>query len=247
MAAAQPVNVSSSSGGGWRALIWIALAAIGVGFAGYVFLAPYQKMKSALTERSTELGAQRAAVDEVSAERDKLKAEVAGYVAAADQRAVLESKRKASIQAVAGSLAQVNSALAELGASVAPGAQAIDISFQVAKVIDRNGIDVSDAGAAALQLVAGAVKKAGAHVAIKVRASAAPPPRELKSLFRTAGEMHAVRAARIMSALENAGLLPDQVSIVGVGQADKVPPPRGRGRKAPPGPPERLEIQVEPG
>jgi hypothetical protein len=78
-------------------------------------------------------------------------------------------------------------------------------------------------------------------VRIKARASSAPPPRERKGLFHSAGEMQAVRAARVMSALEDAGISPEAVGIVG--QAEKVPP-HTRGKKA--APPDRLDIEVEP-
>jgi flagellar motor protein MotB len=246
MAAGQQV---SAKGGGWKAVGFMALAAAGIGFAGYVFLAPYQKMKSALATRSAELGTQRSAAEEASTERDKLKAEVDKYSAADGERAAAESKRKGEIAAVTAQLTQLKPVLEELGAAVVSSGAGLQVTFQVAKMIDRNGIDVSEGGVAALQIVAGAVKKAGARVRIKVRASVVPPPRELKSLFRTAGEMHAVRAARVMSALENAGLGPEQVSIVGVaaGPADKPPPSRGRGRKAAPPSHERLDIEVEPG
>ena len=43
------------SGSGWKAMLWFAVAAAGVGFAGYVFLVPYQKMQSALGTRTGEL------------------------------------------------------------------------------------------------------------------------------------------------------------------------------------------------
>jgi flagellar motor protein MotB len=246
MPAVQQVTKES----GWKALGFMALAAAGIGFAGYVLLAPYQKMKSALATRSAELGAQRSAADEASTERDRLKAAVDKYSAADSERAAAETKRKGEVDAVATQLSSLKSVLDELGAAVVSGPTGLQVTFQVAKMVDRNGIDVSEGGAAALQIVAGAVKKAGARVRIKVHASTFPPPKELKSLFRTAGEMHAVRAARVMSALENAGLSPEQVSIVGVaaGPGDKPPPSRGRGKKgAPPPSRERLEIEVEPG
>jgi hypothetical protein len=245
-----PVQQVSAKANGWKALGFMALAAAGIGFAGYVFLAPYQQMKSALATRSAELGAQRSAADEVSNERDRLKTAVDKYSAAEAERTAADTKHKGEVDAVATQLNALKPVLDELGAAVVSGPSGVQVTFQVAKMIDRNGIDVSEGGVAALQIVAGAVKKAGARVRIKVRASTFPPPKELKTLFRTAGEMHAVRAARVMSALENAGLSPEQVSIVGVagGPADKPPPTRGRGKKgAPPPSRERLDIEVEPG
>ena len=61
------------SGGGWKAMLWFAVAAAGVGFAGYVFLFPYQKMQTALVTRTAELQAERSTAAEATAERDKLK------------------------------------------------------------------------------------------------------------------------------------------------------------------------------
>src|SRR3954470_14549967 len=85
-----------SSGGGWKSLLYFMLAAAGVGFAGYLFLVPYQQVKGALSARSTELGAERSAAQELTGERDKLKAEVTRLSAAADDKAANDGKRKAA-------------------------------------------------------------------------------------------------------------------------------------------------------
>ena len=81
---------------------------------------------------------------------------------------------------------------------------------------------------------------------VVARTSSAPPPKELRSLFHTAGEMRAVRAARVMSALEDAGLPPAQLGIVG--EADKpAPRPHGKGKKAvAAAPADQLDFQVDP-
>ena len=94
-------------------------------------------------------------------------------------------------------------------------------------MIDTNGIDVSDAGQAALKILAEAAKKESAKIAVIARTSSAAPPKDLKNLFHTPGELHAVRAARLMSALEDAGMAPSKLSIVG--EADK---PTRRARAA---------------
>jgi hypothetical protein len=235
MAAARQVR----SGGGWKSLFWFAVAAAGVGFAGYVFLVPYQKLQSMLSTRLTELGAERGAAQEATVERDKLKAEVAKYAALVTDKAVVDTRRKGQVEAIA---AQLKPGLEELGATIVGDGAALLVSFPASRVIDPNGIDVSEAGTAAFKILVGAVKKSGARARIKARASAAPPPRELKGLFHTAGEMQAVRAARVMSALEDAGLAPDHVMIVG--QTEKTSAQHARGKKAPP--PDRLDIEVEP-
>jgi hypothetical protein len=145
---------------------------------------------------------------------------------------------------------QLRPALEPLGAQVAVeeggGADKsggiLTVTFPVDKVIDTNGIDVSEGGVAALKIFAGSVKTAGAKTHVVARASAAPPPKDLKNLFHSAGELHTFRAARVLSALEDDGLAPASISIVG---AVEKPAPRARGKKAVP-PPDHLDIQVEP-
>src|SRR5205823_7164857 len=121
----------------------------------------------------------------------------------------------------------------------------VQVSFAASKLIDKNGIDVSDGGMAAVKILAGAAKKQGASVRIHARSSAAPPPKELRALFHSAGEMNAVRAARMLSALESAGLQPSRVTIIG--QSASPAARAGRGKKAPPPPaPDRPEADVQP-
>jgi hypothetical protein len=225
-----------------KALFWFAIAFAGLGFAGYVYLIPYQKMQHAVALRQAELATQRAAADEASAERDKLKARVDSYVSQDKDKAEAEAKKKAALDALSTGL---KGGLEELGGTVALQGEALRIGFPAPKVIDSNGIDVSEAGQTVLKLLAGTVKKENAKVRILARTSSAPPPKELRKLFKTAGEVHTVRAARVMSALEEAGISPSALTIVG--QADK-PPPRARGRKGPPpAPPDHLDLEVEPG
>jgi hypothetical protein len=236
MAAAQP-----RSGGGWKQLFWFAVAFTGLGFAGYVYLVPYQKMQHVVGSHQAELAGERSAAEAATAERDKLKADLERYTSADKEKGAAESKRKAASDAL--SLA-LKTGLEELGATVSADGAKLAVSFPVAKVIDANGMDVSDAGQAAMKILAGAAKKEDAKVRVVARTSSAAPPKELRSLFHTAGEMRTVRAARVMSALEDAGLPAAQVGIIG--EADK-PAPRGRGKKAAAAAPgDHLELQVEP-
>jgi hypothetical protein len=227
------------SGGGWKAMFWIAVAMAGVGFAGYVFLVPYQRMQTELGTRSVALNDARATATETAAERDKVKAELAKFTDAEKEKAAGESKKKAAVDAL---ITQLRPGLEGLGGSVAVEEGVLVVSFPADKVIDANGIDVSDGGIAALKMVAGSLKGANAKARILSRASSAPPPKELKSLFHSAGEQHAVRAARVMSALVDAGLAPTSLSIVG--EVEKAAP-HAKGKK-PSAAPERLDIQVEP-
>jgi hypothetical protein len=236
MAAAQP-----RSGGGWKMLLGFAVAFAGLGFAGYVYVIPYQKMHNAVQAHQAEMAGERNAAESVTAERDKLKGDLERYTSADKEKGAAESKRKAASDAL--SLA-LKTGLEELGATVTADGAKLAVTFPVAKVIDANGMDVSDAGQAALKILAGAAKKEDAKVRVVARTSSAAPPKELRGLFHTAGEMRTVRAARVMSALEEAGLPPTQVSIIG--EADK-PGPRAHGKKgAAAQPADHLELQVEP-
>jgi hypothetical protein len=234
MAAAQP-----SSGGSWKLLLGFMVAFAGLGFAGYVYVIPYQKMQRAAGSRQAEISGAQNAAESATAERDKLKADLEKYTSADKEKGAAESKRKTASDALALAL---KTGLEELGATVTADGAKLAVGFPVAKVIDANGMDVSDAGQAAMKILAGAAKKEDAKVRVIARTSSAPPPKELRGLFHTAGEMRAVRAARVMSALEDAGLPPAQVSIIG--ESDKGGS-RGRGKKAA-APADHLELQVDP-
>jgi hypothetical protein len=230
------------SGGGWKQLFWFAVAAAGLGFAGYVYVIPYQKMEHAVASRQAELTTARTTADEATAERDKLKADLSKYLSADTEKAATDSKRKTTADALASGL---RPGLQQLGATVTVDGAVLHVSFLAPKVIDANGIDVSETGQAALKILAGAATKEEAKVRIAVRSSSAQPPKELRSLFHTAGEMRAVRAARVMSALEEAGLPATHLEIVG--EADRPPPRAPRGKKAQAQlPPDHLDLEVEP-
>ena len=232
---------ATRSGSGWKSLLWIAFGMAGVGFAGWVYLVPYQKMQRAASSHQSEVASERSTTESVTAERDKLKAEVARYADAAKQKESTESKHKETADALIGDL---KPGLEQLGANVTGNGGAVQISFAAGKLIDKNGIDVSDEGMAAVKILAGTAKKDGASVPIHARSSAAPPPKELKALFHSAGEMNAVRAARLLSALESAGLAPAKITIVG---QPAPPAPHGGRKKAPPPAPDRIELDVQAG
>jgi hypothetical protein len=236
-------GVQPRSGGGWKQLFWFAVAATGLGFAGYVYLIPYQKMEHAVGSRQAELTSARNTAEEATAERDKLKAQLGKYMGADKDKAATDAKRRTTADALATGL---RPGLEELGATVTVDGAVLQVSFLASKVIDANGIDVSEAGQAALKILAGAAKKEEAKVRIQARTSSAQPPKELRSLFHTAGEMRAVRAARVMSALEDAGLPSTHVEIVGA--ADKPAPraPRGKKAQVQPAPVDHLDLEVEP-
>ena len=236
--------MASSSSGGWKSLFYFAVAAAGLGFAGYVYLVPYSKMERAVGSGASAVVEQQRAAASAVAERDKLKADLAKFTSAASEKAASEAKQKATITALS---AQLKPGLEALGATVAGEDTVLSVSFPATKLIDANGIDVSDGGMAAVKILAEAAKKENAKVRIRAKSSSAPPPKELRSLFRTAGEMNAVRAARVMSSLQSAGVQPSRVTIIG-DAADKSAPRAAKGKKGAPAPSsDRVELELEPG
>jgi hypothetical protein len=232
----------SSSGGSWKSLFYFLLAAAGVGFAGYVYLVPYQKMERAVGSNQSAINDERHAAESAVSEREKLKAEIARLNAAVADKSKADAKSKTTIDTLA---TQLKPGLEALGATIAAEASALGVSFPAAKMIDSNGIDVSDGGLAAVKILADAAKREGAKIRIRARSSAAAPPKELRSLFRTAGEMNAVRAARVMSSLEHAGVAPARITIFGdVAEKGQARPARGKKAAAPVA--DRVELEIEP-
>jgi len=242
---------------GWKQLGWLAIAAAGVGFAGYLYLVPYRQLAGGLELRSRELRQERTEGHELLADRDRLKGSVDKFEASAQEKAAAGAKQREALEALA---AQIRPPLQELGATVEMGEGRVKISLSPDKAIDKNGIDVSGEGNAVLKILAGAMKRSGGVAHIKAKFGTAPAPKQLRSLFGTVGEVSAVRAARVMSALEGAGLPPERLSIVGEVGTEKETPskpiPRGAGRRkraaaaaaaAASTMGERLDIEVEPG
>jgi hypothetical protein len=48
-----PSSDASSSGLGWKNLFWLSLAALGLGFAGYLYLMPYRQLNGTLEQRAS--------------------------------------------------------------------------------------------------------------------------------------------------------------------------------------------------
>ena len=151
---------ASSSGGSWKSLFYFLLAAAGVGFAGYVYVVPYSKMERAVGSNESAIADERRAAEVAIAERDKLKADLAKFTAAAADKAATESKHKTTIDTLA-TAAQTGAGGAGRDRRRRAGRDARDgrVSFPATKMIDANGIDVSDAGMAAIKILAETTKK----------------------------------------------------------------------------------------
>jgi len=239
----------------WKSLFWLSIAAIGVGFAGFLYLMPYRQLTGTLESRVRELTDEREEGHQLATERDQLKSSVEKFEATQKERADKTAKGRQEIDAMA---TQLKPALQELGAAISSDNGRMLVSLAPEKAVDRNGIDVSSEGAAVLKILAGAIKRTGGSVHIKARFGSGPAPKQLRSLFGTTGEVAAVRAARVMSALEGAGLAPERLTIVGAPESSKDAPrplPRGSSRRrraaaaaaAAATSEDRLDIEVEPG
>jgi len=163
---------------GWRQLGWLAAAALGVGFAGYLYLFPYRQLTGTLETRSRELRQERSDGHEVAADRDRLKATVDKVEATERDKAADAGKHREVLEAMA---AQLKPPLQELGVKLTVADGKLLVSLAPDKAIDRNGIDVSGEGNAALKILAGAMKRNGtsAHqgaVRHRPRAEAAAQP-----------------------------------------------------------------------
>jgi hypothetical protein len=218
------------------------LAAAGVGFAGYVYLVPYSKMERAVGNNQSAIADERRAAEAAVSERNKLKDDLSKYASLAADKSATESKKKTTVDTLS---TQLKPPLEAMGGTVGAEGGVLAISFPAAKLIDANGIDVSDAGVPAIKLLAETTKKEGGKVRIRARASNAPPTKELKSLCRNAGEMNAIRAARVMSEFQHAGLSPARITIVG-DAAEKGAARAARGKKGGGGALDRVELEIEP-
>jgi hypothetical protein len=174
---------------------------------------PYRQMNDTLESRARELTQERQEGQKLSSERDELKTAVDKIEATEKERAEKAAKGQKDLAAMA---EQLKPPLQALGASIATDDHGhLLVSLAPAKAVDKNGIDVSSEGIAVLKILAGAIKRNGGTARIKARFGSGPAPKQLRSLFGTTGEVAVVRAARVMSALESAGLPPERLSIVG--------------------------------
>jgi hypothetical protein len=225
-----------------KSFLFFLIGMAGLGFAGYVYVVKYQQLLHQVGSHQGEMAAEHGAASSALAERDKLKADLAKCAGAEKDKQEHDAKKGAAVDALA---TELKAGLEELGATIVADNGVVQVSFSAAKLIDKNGIDVSDAGVAALKILTGAAKKQGAAIRIKARSSAAAPPKDLRALFHTAGEMNAVRAARMLSSIEAAGLPPARVTIVG--QPAGPAPRAARGKKGPPpAAPDRIELELQP-
>src|SRR3954452_4358078 len=112
---ASPPAVQIRRVGGWKAFAGAVLAAAGVGFAGFVYVGPYQKLTKIVRDRTSELSQQQGSTDQLTEERDKLKAALAARLGSDQERAAVTSKQTDTLQGLA---ADLKGSLGSTGASV---------------------------------------------------------------------------------------------------------------------------------
>ncbi len=222
--------------GGWKLTLGAMLAAVGLGFAGYVYLGPYQKMTNALRVRTAELEQARAASQDIVAERDKLTAEIAKRKGLDQVKAAAEAKKQQAVDTFA---AEMRGALGAFGATLVAGGGRAEVTFATKSVFDQpTSTVISPAGEAAMKILGTALKKAGFRTRVMAKLIPAAPPRDLAQ-FKNIGEFAMLRAVRVALALAGGGVGADRVAAAG-----EAPLPGAH--KGKPAVPDRLEIEIEP-
>lgn len=230
-----PPPVQIKRVGGWKLLAGAMLAAAGLGFAGYVYLGPYQKLTKELVVRTAELGEERTSTKDVMAERDKLKAQVAERDSADRDKAASQSKKQQTVEAFA---AEMKTPLAAFGATVSTDGGRARVGFATSSIFDQpTSTVISPQGEAAVKVLAGSLKKAGFRTRVLAKLLTAPPPRELAQ-FKNIGEFAMLRAVRVALGLAAGGVAADRIAAAG-----DTPPTTHKGK---PAVPDHLEIEIEP-
>ncbi|HEY8924771.1 MAG TPA: hypothetical protein VIU64_10350 [Polyangia bacterium] len=242
---AAPPSVQIHRVGAWKLYAGAVLAAVGVGFAGYVYLGPYLKLTKVVRAQAAELNQERGSSDEMVAERDKLKAALDQRTGSEREKASAASKASASIQDYA---AELKTALAAVGADVAVEGGRLRVGLPTKVLFDQPfSTVVSSQGDATLKVIASALKKTEMRGRVRAPLIASPPPKELAQ-FKNIGEFEVLRAARVMLLLAAAGVAAENVMVVG--EAGKAPaaapaPASKKGRPAA-ALPDRVDIELEP-
>lgn len=222
--------------GGWKLTVGAMLGALGLGFALYVYVGPYQKVGSALRTRTLELGQERSAGEDLIAEQDKLKAELAKRQRLDQEKAAADGKRQ---QAFEGFVAELKTPLGAFGASMSAGGGRGEVSFPMSGLFEQpTSTVISPQGEAALKILSAAVKKNNFRTRVMAKLINAPPPKDL-SQFKNIGEFVMLRAVRVALGLAANGVAPDRVAAAG-----EAPLPGAQ--KGRPIVPDRLEIEIEP-
>lgn len=222
--------------GGWKLLVGMMLAAAGVGFAGFVYVGPYTKVTRALTDRTAELGKERGSSDDLSAERDRLKAQLDKREAADQEKTAAVSRRGEGMQQLG---AELKTALAAVGANVSVDDARVTVGLGVPALFEQpTSVAISAQGDATLKVLAASLKKTGTRCRVKAKLIQAAPPRELAQ-FKNIGEFEMLRAARVMLVLAAGGVPSDHLVVAG-----EAPAPSARKGRV--GVPDRLDIEIEP-
>jgi hypothetical protein len=222
--------------GSWKLLLGATLGALGLGFAGFVYVVPFQKVTKALQSQTSELDQAKGTTDELTSERDKLKAAVEKHMDVEQEKTANDAKHREMLQGVA---TELKGALPPASVNVSADEARVRLSFTVAGLFEQPfSIGISPAGETALKAVAATMKKGGLRGKVKAKLIPTPPPRELGQ-FKAIGEFEMLRAARVLLVLSNGGVAADHLAVAG-----DLPPPAARKGRG--GVPDRLDIEIEP-
>jgi hypothetical protein len=233
---AAPPAVQIRRVGAWKAFAGAVVAAAALGFAGFMYVGPYQKLTKIVRDRTSELNQQQGSTDQLTEERDKLKAALATRVGSEQEKAAVASKQTDALQSLA---ADLKGALASAKANTTASDGRVRVSFPAESLFEQpTSTGISPAGDAALKALVASLKQTGMRARVRAKLIPAAPPRELAQ-FKNIGEFEILRAARVMLALANGGVAADHLAVAG-----EVGP--GGARKGKAALPERLDVEIEP-
>ncbi len=210
---------------GSAALVALAFAAAGIGFAAYVYLVPYQGLLLELKRRASDNMSVQTAAETRLKELDRLKFEVAELRSANNVRAGGGGGVKPELKFLK---AQFDERLKDAGITVDINDRKLVLHFPEKTAFENSGAPFSSAGQAALQAVKEIMAGHPARMIILAPIPAGQPPRWVVDLASAR-----VRAA--VRLLLKFGVSPQSLLAVSTG-----------GPTAPASGPPTLDIEIEP-
>ncbi len=197
----------------WLALGGLASAAAGVGFAGYVYFAPYQRVLTQLKRQGADLTAARTALEAKTKEVERLKEDLTEVRGARNQRLSVEGRTRVELKLIKG---QIEEKLAPAGVKVTMEARRMVIRFPEDAVFQGRGALLGEPGLKAVQLVAQAVGDKAGRVLVAAPMGGTAVARWVRGDFPTAADLSAARSGNVLRELVKAGLrAPSTIAVIG--------------------------------
>ncbi len=216
----------------WPTLVGLALAAAGVGFAGYVYGVPYQRLLTELKRRASELRAAGTAAEAGRKEVERLKQDLAEVRGARNMSLGAEGRIRSDLKLIK---TQVEQRL-PAGVAVVLEPRRMLIRFHEDAVFEARGPRLAKTGHEALTTLAEILADKASRLLIAAPMGGASPPRWVRAQFPSDADLSAARAVAALTALANAGVQAEAaLAVVGSLAAPKNPDA-----------PATLDIEVEP-